>query len=281
MADAGHQEQQVSSIGVKWARKMAIIFLLVVGIGTWALYDATIKYPAKGRQFVEWAEWQYLILLDEESNAQRDPGIITRNAAVTDPKAELIRLRSDPNAGARPSMQARFEWLQALSHVGMLEPENTDFDQVAPRQRLAELQQKWASTSKPAPLHGYDLPLQWVILVVGYGLGLYLLYLVLRVAATKYRWDPARKALTLPGGETITPTDLEEVDKRKWDKFIVFLKMKPDAANLPGKSVRVDTYRHSRVEEWILEMETEAFGSQEPAAASEPVREPEPADEKG
>jgi hypothetical protein len=125
--------------------------------------------------------------------------------------------------------------------------------------------------------------MQWLMMIVGYAVGLYILYLFVRVAAAKYRWDPAAKALTLPGGATITPADLEEVDKRKWDKFIVFLRIKPDAAAIPGRTVRVDTYRHGRVEEWILEMETEAFGPQQPEAepAAALDAEPEPADEKG
>lgn len=284
MAEQG--AQQVSTVGVKWLRKMVIVMVIVFGIGSWAFYDATIKYPAKGEAFAQWAEWQYLLLLDEESRSLRDPGILTRTAAVSDPVGELARLRADPTVrAARPSMQARFVWLESLSFVGLLKPENTDFDAPAPRERLAELQVMWETQSPPPPLHSYDLPFQWIMLVAGYGFGLYLLYLVARVYATKYRWEPATKALTLPGGATITPADLEEIDKRKWHKFIVTLKIKQGVPKVGGQAIRVDTYRHALVEDWILAMEAEAFPSQEPEAAPSEAAaeesEPTPADEQG
>lgn len=284
MAEQG--AQQVSTVGIKWMRKMVIVLIIVFGIGSWAFYDATIKYPAKGKAFAEWAEWQYLNLLERESTDLRDPGILTRSAPVSDPVGELDRLRADPAAKAsRASIQARFEWLQALSYVGMLEPDNTDFDPVAPRERLAALTTLWGTKSNPAPLHGYDLPMQWLMMFVGYAFGIYLLFLVVRVVMTKYQWDPATRALTLPGGATITASDLEEIDKRKWDKFIVFLKVKQGVDKVGGQSIRVDTYRHGLVEDWILAMEAEAFPSEEAedgsAGEKAEATEPAAADEQG
>jgi len=280
MADSAQATQQVSTLGMKWARKFIIIAIVLLAFGTWALYDASIKYPAKGRAFAEWAEWQYLVQLDEESRARGAPGILTLDAPVPDPVATLEQLNSDPaSAGWRPSVQTRHQWLTALSYVGQLKPENTSFAETAPRNRLAELGEQWSTQDKPAPLHSYDLMLQWFMMVVGYGLGLYFVFLMFRVAATKYRWEPSTMALTLPGGGTITPADLEEVDKRKWDKFIVFLKIKPGVDKVGGQSVRVDTYRHARVEEWILEMEREAFGSEEEKTTETQAADPEPAAE--
>lgn len=87
----------------------------------------------------------------------------------------------------------------------------------------------------------------------------YLGFLLVKVASKTYRWDPATRVLTLPGGVSIGTDDLEDVDKRKWDKFIVFLKIKDSHSQIGGQEVRFDTYRHSHVEEWILEMERTAF----------------------
>lgn len=265
MSDQG---VQTSTIGMRWARRMIIFAALLLGLGVWATWDAFSVYPKRGRAFAEWAEWQYLLALKEESRS--DPGIMTRNAPVTDPKAELSRLRSDEMARQRMYMAARYEWLRALSLVGLLTPENTNYSALAPRQREEQLSQSWATRDKPAALRGYDIPSQYLMMTVGYGFGAYILFLLVRVAVTKYRWNPATKAITLPNGATIAPPDLAEVDKRKWDKFIVFLKIRPGVERVGDTSIRVDTFRHGMIEEWILEMERQAFGPQEgpPADAS-------------
>ena len=57
--------------------------------------------------------------------------------------------------------------------------------------------------------------------------------------------------------------DVFRVDKRKWDKFIVFLRIKGSHPQLGGQEVRIDTYQHSLVEDWVLAMEEKAFPSQE------------------
>ncbi|KAA0214918.1 MAG: hypothetical protein DYG94_10730 [Leptolyngbya sp. PLA3] len=265
------QGVQTSTIGMRWARRMVIFAVLLLGLGAWASWDAFVVYPRRGQAFAEWAEWQYLLMLKDESRT--DPGIMTRNAPVTDPQAELQRLRKDESARQRPSVAARYEWLYALSLVGKLAPENTNYAGVAPRQREEQLAQAWASRDKPAALRGYDIPSQYLMMIVGYGVGAYILFLLARVAITKYRWNPATRALTLPGGATITPADLAEVDKRKWDKFIVFLKIRPGVPSIGDTSVRVDTFRHGKVEEWILEMEREAFGPQEGLSPEAPPAE--------
>ncbi len=252
-----------STIGVRWLRKMGVFAVVLLGFGSWALYDAVWKYPDRGRRHAEWAEWQYLSVLEEESRAGRDPGILTRNAPVLDPVAELERLNANPSANTSGSAFARREWLTALSRVGDLTPENTGFSQMGPRQRKDALDTIWQTASQPSPLKPYDIPSQWLMMVIGYGLGAWVVFLVAKVAITKYQWEPGTKTLILPRGARIAPTDLKEVDKRKWDKFIVYLVIKPEGDRVGGQSLRFDTYRHGLVEEWILEMEREAFGSEE------------------
>ena len=57
-------------------------------------------------------------------------------------------------------------------------------------------------------------------------------------------------AVTLPDGRTITPDMIESVDRSKWDKFYVFLRL-----NDGSPDVRLDLLRHEPLEEWFLEME--------------------------
>jgi hypothetical protein len=283
------QSVRTSTIGSRWLRKMAIFAVVLLGFGSWALYDAAWKYPARGWQHAEWAEWQYLNVLEEESRTNRDPGILTRDAPVPDPVGELARLSEDPGRTARPSAAARLMWLESLSRVAGLNAEHTDFRDTSPRQRREQLSTIWQTKSQPTALKSYDIPSQWLMMFVGYGLGLYIVFLVVRVAMTKYRWEPATRTLIVPGGGRITPGDLKEVDKRKWDKFIVFLRVKEGVEKVGGRSIRFDTYRHGLVEDWILEMEREAFGSEEDSAESNAgsqnagsvaVLEPDSSDEK-
>ena len=72
--------------------------------------------------------------------------------------------------------------------------------------------------------------------------------------------------------DELEPFEPAQADKRKWDKFIVFLKVREGHDTLGGQEVRVDTYRHAHVEGWILEMERTAFPPEEGEEAS-----PEPA----
>lgn len=198
---------------------------------------------------------------------------------------------------------AREYWLKSLSLIGHLDPAYTNFfrnpdpdaaaqllsgdgvnaetqsglratlNPATPRDRFNELNTRWASESPPGPLQSYDIPVNKIQAVLCIGFAAYLGFLFIRVATRTYRWDPTSKALTLPGGQRIEPSDLDDVDKRKWDKFIVFLRIKDSHDTLGGKEVKFDTYRHGLIEAWILEMEKEAFPERvkeaEEAAAAE------------
>lgn len=269
-----------SALNRPWVLKMLIFIVVTIAFGTWGLYDATIKYPARGANFASWAQWQYLQAAGFAD--QEEFGWFLNNASVTDPVAELEHLNSEEessrNEEARQNPDsrshrravakvARKRWLEGLKLIGRLDPEHTTIED--PRQRLEELNTEWASASQPKALHGFDIPSQWAIMVVSYGVGLYLIVLFLRVAMKKYAWDPGEQRLTLPGGASLVPTDLAEIDKRKWDKFIVFLKVREGHDKLGGQEVRVDTYRHAHVEGWILAMEETQFPSQEEPEADE------------
>lgn len=278
---------QTSTLNRPWVLKMVIFMIAVFGFGTWGLYDAALKYPARGEAFAEWAELQYLRAC-AEANAE-DFGYFLREASVPNPVAEFEHLSApetkeanqrdaDPaNKSTRRQRAiaelARLQWLQGLKFIGHLSPEHTTIAE--PRTRLEALTTAWSTRAQPTGLHSYDIPMQWGIMVVCYSIGVYMLVLFLRVTSRKYRWNPDEQRLTLPGGASITPDDLAEIDKRKWDKFIVFLRVREGHEQLGGQEVRIDTYRHARVEGWILEMERTAFPPEEDEDDDSPDTEPD------
>ena len=181
---------------------------------------------------------------------------------------------------------ARLEWLRALLAVGALSPEtvaqqltddpDTETVTDGPRQRLAELREFWTGESapqNPKPLATWDISVQWGIAIFCYALATLLIIHMLRVLSVKYAWEPEDKRLHLPGGATLVPDDLEDVDKRMWHKFIVFLKVKDEHDKLGGKELKLDLYQHAGLEDWVLEMERTAFPDR-----VEEEKEPEPAE---
>ncbi|MEZ6317270.1 MAG: hypothetical protein R3B49_00760 [Phycisphaerales bacterium] len=262
----------------RWLFKMGVFIVVLGAVGAWGFYDATVVYPERGEKFASWAEWQYLVAA--QSADAESFGVFLNESSVPDPVGELARLKKpetlDRNQNDRLNDQssrrlraqmafARMKWLNGLKVIGKLSADRTTISN--PRQRLAELQQVWASANAPKPLSWYDLPTQWVFFLGGASGALLLLIHMVRIAAKKYVWHPHDKRLVLPGGHELTPETLGEVDKRKWDKFIVFLRAKEGHPTLGTREVRVDTYQHALVEDWILEMEKAAFGDETENAA--------------
>ncbi len=263
---------QRTTINRGWLVKMIVFIVVLGGLGLWGLYDATVAYPARGRAHAEWEEKEYLEKAFEAG--ELSPG-------VPDPKAELARLRAEKASIEAALLQAetsgltrqknqqqmlvqRLEWLTALSRVGDLDPAHTAYANTNPRERLNELQTKWATQNQPKPLQTYDIPLQWVIFAAGAGGALYILLLIGMVSRRVYQYEPETMTLTLPCGKKITPSDIKEVDKRKWDKFFVFLHLKEG-----GSPRRLDLLRAKGLEGWILEMEKKTEGYEPPPAAPE------------
>ena len=247
----------VTSLNRPWVIKTVLITLVLWAFGCWAIYDAVSLYPDRGRAYAEKLELEYLRTLESSGSF--------RTASTADPVAELDRLE----ARQSPSdiELRRLEWFKALKLVGDLEPANTTFDD--PRDRFEALDAAWAGKGNPKPLAVYDIPSQWAILIVCWAIAAYMTLRFVMVAVRKYRWDPETKALTLPDKSVLTPGDLDDVDKRKWDKFIVFLKVKPDHDRHGGKELKVDLYQHAKLEPWVLEMEAAAFPDRAAEAAAE------------
>jgi hypothetical protein len=199
-------------------------------------------------------------------------GYVSRDLVnIPDPAQELARLEKLDMPGQVD--MAKKEWLSALALVGDLRPEKTTT--ADPDKTYAELKQLWlssagAAAAQPKPLSWFDIPVQWVFTGIGFGGAAWMLILFLTVARQKYRWEPETMTLTLPDGRSIAPSDLEDVDKRKWDKYLVFLKLKPPHP-LAGRELKLDLYRYKPLEDWVLAMESAAFPDrkQEPDAPAQ------------
>ena len=246
-------------INKKWFYKLLIIAIFFVGFGAYGLYDAVVAYPARGERFAEWAKWQYLEAA-KAANAE-DFGVFERESSVRNPVEELAALKERRSSGLGSSSQlrgtmldTRYEWLNGLKTIGQLDPERTTIE--FPQDELDRLRAEWTSaTSNPSPLKSYDIPSQWVIMVVCWFIGGWMLLHMLRVMAQRIAWDAPSKTITLPGPISVSASQVDEFDKRKWDKFIVFLKLKDAHPTHGGQEIKVDTYQHALVEDWILEME--------------------------
>jgi len=260
------QDCAKAPLNPRWALKLFVITFFVIGFGAYGLYDATIAYPDRGQRYADWAKWQYLEASDAAGKGPGGFGVFERESSVPNPVEELERLKELDKRSSnelRATMQStRYDWLNALKVIGQLTPENTTI--AIPRDELNELSAKWTTTtSNPKPLKSYDIPSQWMIMVVCWFIGGWMLLNILKVIGQKFSWDAGSMTLTVPGSISITPGQLQEVDKRKWDKFIVFLKLNDAHPSHAGKEIKVDTYQHALVEDWILAMEAEGPGSQE------------------
>lgn len=238
---------ETSTLNRAWLIRMILIIGLFLGFGAWGYWDATIAYPRRGERYAEFAEKEYLAAAEKAGTIM--------SASVDNPAVVHAELKG---AGPRNEVEAtRLQWLNALRVVGKLEPEHTRI--ADPASRLEALRTEWGTKNAPKPLHDLDIPTQYVIMVGCTAVGLLMIATVVKASRARYRFDPATATLTLPGNHAIAPSDLAEVDKRKWHKYLVFLKVKPGHPSLGGKDVRIDLLRHARVEPWVLALEAAAF----------------------
>lgn len=254
----------VSHTPKKWIIWQITYLVVLVGFGLYCFYDGYISYPARGIEDASYKQREYLSIAAKAKKLS--------DASVADPKAELARLeprQSELRSQANPETPTglfakleitRLDWLQSLALVNRLSPEYTKITD--PAESLKTLDEKWNRTSPPKPLTQYDIPLQWVMLVVCAGCSVAVLYVFFRTIAIRYRYDPATQTLTLPDGRTVTPADLSDIDKRKWHKFRCSLVLKNNAT-----PIELDLLRSEPLEDWVLEMEKTAFPDR--AAAEE------------
>lgn len=255
-------QTQRTRLNPKWLIKMSLIAIVLLGLGVWGYVDATIMLPRRGERVASLLEREYLAAA-REARALR-----LSDVNIDDPVAERRRLTELDQDKVSPMDRAKLNWLDALALIGVLDAEHTS-SQTPPVERLAALQATWASGKAPKAIQAYDIPFNWLLAVLGAAGSAAIFTLIARVGRTRFRWDPETQRLTLPTGESIVPDDVQEFDKRKWDKFLVFLKIKPGHERLGGREIKLDLLRYAPLEDWILEMERTAFPAEqeEPGAA--------------
>jgi len=221
--------------------------------------------------------------MEQLAKAATGPGNEAKNAKIELERARWLealsrtwRLTTEPQIVVSPGQLPK-DFVDAATRTVRYDPvrgiglvvsqPGSEPLEVPPQRLLGELVQKWNTRDQVKPLSGYDMPLQWVFVTVGFVGGGALLFTMLRASAKKYRWDPATQTLTLPGGKSFTPADVKEFDKRRWHKFFVTIHLKD------GTSHTLDLLRYVPLEEWVLTMERTAFP--ETAVAPVPTSEPE------
>ena len=251
-----------TSLSRGWVIKSLLIILVFIGLAIWGYMDATVIYPERGQRHVDHSRLGYLSKL-EQGGASR-----LRTASVEKPADELARIEEQSSTISPDSVDAaKYQWLNALSKIENLEaigeqnaeelarraageePRATPTLFVNPREHLRELETQLAGTEQPKPLNSWDIPAQWAFVVVGLGVGVPLLLLFFANASKSYRYIPSSKTLTLPGGTQVTPDTLTAFDKRKWDKFLIFITLQGESSER-----KIDLYRYTPLEDWLVEI---------------------------
>lgn len=256
-------DRQTTKLARKWVIKMAVFMVLLVGFGLYGLYDATIAYPKRGEASASWHLHQFLSKSNEASSLTGDLGLpagMTAAEHMNDLESrmgELSQSAAGTSTRARDdaALIAKYAWLKSLAVLGRLSDERVASDLgERPRETLAALDQTWTTTNQPKPLASYDIPVQWLFTFIGFGGGLWMFIHIVAVASKKYTWEAASMRLSVPGGASVVPGDIEVFDRRKWDKFLVFLRVKPEHPQLGGKEIKLDLYQYEPLEAWYLEM---------------------------
>lgn len=259
-----------TTTGRSWRLKTIIFAIALGALAVWGWYDAFHEYPRRGRLHEAFTLQEYL----QES----DKAFQLTTVSVEDPAAEYRRLSGLDQGQLTAVERARMMWLRSISRLQSLgsvtrqnqaelaarstpnhvrQDTRTMFSD--PRALMSALSNTLGQASQPKPLAAYDLPVQFLFLFGGAAGCVYLIGLFLSVRSRVYTYDPAAHRLTLPGGRSLVPADIALVDKRQWDKFIVYLKPVDGSPE-----IRLDLYRHHPLEEWVLEMEKLTPGYQPP-----------------
>jgi hypothetical protein len=245
-----------TKLNPRWLVKQLAMAALFFGFGVWGFVDAKWVYPERGVKYAEYTRFKYLETIKREA-AQGTVG----DPSVKDPQAEYERLHKDRENLKDPIIRARHDWLEALGVVGRLTPEHTTI--VSADSDHAALEKKYTSTTGvadiPKRLESYDVPVQWVICVVGVAIGTIMAGFAMIVGRRRYGYDPASKELTLPDGATLALDQCEDFDRRKWDKFLMFVKVKAGHPTLSGQELKLDLLRYQPLESWVVEMEYALF----------------------
>jgi len=247
---------------------MVIFWVILLGFGLYGLYDAMVAYPARGERDASYRLWKYLDASNDAHGLSLPMGLADGqdpSQVYNDLDAKLDELfasagGSSVRAKDDAASIAKHDWFRSLKVLGRLDADriNADVNLDTAHDTYQELNTTWAAKDQPKPLAGYDIPVQWLFVFLGLGGCIWLTIHILRIASKKYSFDPDSLSLTLPGRHTITPADVEVFDRRKWDKFILFLKIKTDHKALGGREIKLDLYQYEPLEQWVVAMHEHA-----------------------
>ncbi|MCA9282209.1 MAG: hypothetical protein KDA30_09230 [Phycisphaerales bacterium] len=251
MSEQSEQGAMTTRTNPRWMVKTMIFLIVGLALSGWFALDALVIYPNRGRADAQVKLWQYL------EQAQQSTQLFT--ASVSEPKKSLDALSAKDEKDMTAVEKARHAWLTSLSRVESLsriEAANAANPGAAsdtvfpdPRRTLEDLRTGLSGKPQPKPLSELDIPSQYLFLLFCGLVSIWVFWMLVRVVMTKYRYEPATGTLTLPGGESISASQLQLLDKRKWDKYYAFLKVegRPD-------ELKLDLYRYVPLEEWVLDM---------------------------
>jgi hypothetical protein len=286
------QPTQTTTLGRNWLLKTALFITLLLGFGVWGLSDAMYFYPKRGEMDAARRLKDHLAAAETAgvlTSSQLKVADPVKTYSDLKAKSADIAARTrgeGMDAKAARVEETRFVWLDALNRMWALRPEprlvatekasasaparkhyfdmregegytvaagSTEKTKLAPKDLLGVLTTAINTSNQVTPLSGFDMLFQWVFVVIGFGGGLWMLLTLVRAAAKKYRWQPDTQALTMPNGKTVTPADIQDLDKRLWHKFFVVMHVKG------GEAYRLDLLRYQPLEDWVLAMEKTAF----------------------
>ena len=295
-------EVQTTTLNRSWLLKTGIFMLVLLVFGFWGLADGLWLYPRRGLADASFQYKGFLVAADKAGRlTTANLMVADPSAALTELRSrqnELIKAANANTGDAHKAAMdvAKLAWLDSLARAWRLDTKDkflgtigrpadrnlfinlatgegytlplgagagTEKTVLTPQALLNELGTYWNTTTPVSPLSGYDMLFQWIFVVVGLIGGTWILITILRAKATRFAWDPAQQRLTLPGGKSLVPGDLEDIDKRLWHKYYVTL------VDKSGAHDKLDLLRFVPLEEWILEMEKTRF----PERAAEAERE--------
>jgi hypothetical protein len=279
-----------TTLSRSWLLKTGAFLVLLLVFGVWGTVDAYWLYPKRGLGDASYQFRNFLAAADAAGKLTENTITIAEpKAALAELEAKEGELRSNAKGDSSAARDAalsvaKLDYLSSLSRTWRLNPdpkplgettkpevsklvyepatgkgfrvtqggERTELSARALGERLDEF---WKANKPPTPLSGFDMAFQYVFMAVGFGGGLWLIMTMLKAAATakKITWDAGAKRLGLPGGASIAPDDLQDIDKREWHKYFCTLITKG------GSSHRVDLLRYQPLEEWVLELERTVF----------------------
>ena len=288
-----------------WLLKMGVFLVVLLGFGFWALYDAAVLYPNRGLADASFRLKEYLVAAEKAGFLRSDR--VAAPDPVGELGALSKRLGDIRSAAGRETQEgrtatmdlARYDWLSALDRAWKLNPSPKPLGEFAtPVKRtiwcdvakgegyseasdgtrsaltaqgmLNDLGTYWSTAAaQPTALSAFDLPVQWLFVATGFGLSGYLIFLLARCKsqAVRTRFEPGAQRLSLPGGASFIPADLEDIDKRQWHKFFVMAVLKD------GSQHKLDLLRYVPLEEWVLGMERTRFPERAAEEAAEKAAE--------